>query len=416
MNIEHVDLYREAGRYAGWPANYGMWAWENEVVVGFTLGYYKENMPFHTRDKDKPFETMQARSLDGGANWQVLPFPGRTPGNRALSADEHMNPDLWVANMLDGNEAPLDCPGDIDFTHPNFALMCARTGLSAGARSWFYVSYDRCHSWQGPYWLPMFGQKGIAARTDYEVDGPHSCTLFLTATKSDGEEGRVFCARTEDGGQEFRFLSWVTPEPEGETIMPASVRLSPERILCAVRCSGAGHGSERPPCWIDLYLSEDNGLSWTHLSRPVSDTGLVGNPPTLTQLHDGPLCITYGYRNAPFGIYAVYSQDEGSTWSAPIPLREGAGNHDIGYPRTVQLANGSMVTVYYYNDAADGERYIAGTGVATLAQHSGNSSCVWWLKCHVHIPNLNVRRSLNGCDGQHRHQRRLLHNRSNPSW
>ena len=100
--MEQVTIYREAGRYGGWPANYGIWAWGDEVVVVFILGYYKENAPFHARDKDRPFVTMQARSLDGGKSWDVQPFPGRTPGNRGLSADEHMNPHLQVGNALNG--------------------------------------------------------------------------------------------------------------------------------------------------------------------------------------------------------------------------------------------------------------------------------------------------------------------------
>ncbi len=68
----------------------------------------------------------------------------------------------------------------------------------------------------------MFGQRGIAARTDYIVNGSRSCTLFLTATRSDGNEGRAFVARTEDGGRAFGFLSWIGEEPEGFSIMPAS--------------------------------------------------------------------------------------------------------------------------------------------------------------------------------------------------
>jgi hypothetical protein len=42
-------------------------------------------------------------------------------------------------------------------------------------------------------------------------------------------------------------------------------------------------------------------------------------------------------------------------------LRENAGNHDIGYSRVVERADGNLVAVYYHNDVADGERYIAAT-------------------------------------------------------
>jgi len=280
-----------------------------------------------------------------------------------------MNPHLWAANALDGENAPRPvaarCPGGINFAHPNFAMMCARTGLHAGAVSWFYVSYDRCKNWEGPYWLPLFGQAGIAARTDYIIDDPHPggsrCTWFLTAARANGQEGPVLCARTTDGGQSIELLSWVTPAAEGYSIMPASLRLSPTRLLCAVRCSSGDSAPTSPACWIDLYASDDNGASWAHLGRPVPDTGRGGNPPTLAKLHDGRLCITFGFRNPPFGIFAVFSEDGGATWSTPLALREGAGNHDIGYPRTVQLSNGTMVTAYYFNDAEDGERYIAAT-------------------------------------------------------
>jgi hypothetical protein len=326
------------------------------------VGYVKADVAFHARDMDRPFVTMQARSLDGGATWAVEPMPCRTPGNRALSADEHMHSRLWAAHSLDGENAPQPCPGGIDFTHPDFGLMCARTGLHAGARSWFYVTRDRARSWQGPYWLPDFGQRGIAARTDYVVTGPASCLLFLTAAKRSGREGRVLCAETRTGGKSFTFRSWVvTPEPAGYAIMPATVELDYRHLLCAVRCNGVRNGAGPQHGWIDLYASDDSGERWRFAGRPVADTGVGGNPPTLTILNDGRFCITYGYRSPPYAICAVLSDDEGQTWGAPIFLRTGAGNHDIGYPRTVQRPDGTLVTVYYYNDHPDGERYIGGT-------------------------------------------------------
>jgi hypothetical protein len=290
----------------------------------------------------------------------VAPFSGKTPGNRGISADEHMDRGMGVGDVFDGPNAPVDHPGATDFTHPDFALMWAKTGLRAGVRSFFYASTDRCRSWQGPYNLPMYGQTGIAARTDYLVSGPSACTVFLTANKPNGQEGRVFCARTTDGGKDFRFLAWIGPEPEGFHIMPASVRLSESRILVAMRCKGSGQFDETKH-WIDLYASDDDGMTWHYLNRPVPDTGVGGNPPTLTALRDGRLCLTYGYRAAPYTICARISEDEGRAWGEAIVLRAGGGCHDLGYPRTVQRPDGTAVTVYYFNDASDGERYIAAT-------------------------------------------------------
>jgi len=364
METEHITVYREEGRYAGWPANYGIWSWGDEIVVGFTLGYHRTDGVFHARDKDRPFITMQARSLDGGRTWRVHETPCRTPGNRGISADEHMRPELGTRQALESGmeNAPVDCPGGINFTHPDFALMCARTGLGAGTVAWFYVSYDRCRTWDGPFSLPMFGQAGIEARTDYLVSGADECMLFLTASKaSGGEGGGIFCARTTDGGKTFEFVSWVARADKGFVIMPASVRPSESRILVAVRCRGSKGVFTTAQCWIDLYASDDNGATWDHFNRPVPDTGMGGNPPALIRLHDGRLCLTYGYRAAPYGIRARLSSDGGATWGDEIILRDDGGSHDLGYPRTVQRPDDTIVTVYYFNDRLGGEGYIAAT-------------------------------------------------------
>ena len=85
--MKHVEVYRETGRYAGWPANYGIWSWGNEVVVCFTVGYMKEEISgFHPRDASRPFYTVQARSQDGGESWKVIPMTCKVPGNKSLSA------------------------------------------------------------------------------------------------------------------------------------------------------------------------------------------------------------------------------------------------------------------------------------------------------------------------------------------
>ncbi len=359
--MKHVVVYRESGRFAGWPANYGIWSWASEIVTGYFVGYVDPKAYYHARDKSKPFETIQTRSTDGGETWQNQAFPGRTPGGRCFSSDEHMLPGMGVGEVLDGEDGVQPCEGGVDFAHPNFAFLFAKTGLAAGVRSFFYYSLDRCESWRGPFDFPMFDQTGIAARTSYLVEGREQCLFFLTANKRNGLEGRVFCAETVDGGKSFQFVSWIGPEPEGFNIMPSAVRLTDEKILVAIRSQGEKRGAESPPSWIDLYVSNDRGRSWRQLNRPVDDTGWNGNPPTLTKLLDGRLCLTYGYRAPPFGIRARLSEDEGDTWGDEITLKEDAGNHDIGYPRTVQTPDGRIVTVYYYNEEAEGERYIAAT-------------------------------------------------------
>ena len=60
--VRHVVIYREPGRFAGWPANHGIWSWGNEILVGFSRGYDKDRGPFHHIDKEKPEEFLLARS------------------------------------------------------------------------------------------------------------------------------------------------------------------------------------------------------------------------------------------------------------------------------------------------------------------------------------------------------------------
>ena len=363
--MQHVNIYREEGRFAGWPANYGIWAWGDEIVLGFTVGYQNPDGGFHARDKTQRFVATQARSRDGGESWQLEGTPWPTPGDRGvLSADEHVEARLSAADAIASGLAnqPAPCPGDVDFTDPDFALMCARTGLGTGTVSWFYLSTDRCRTWRGPYALPMFGQAGIEARTDYLVSGPKELTLFLSASRADGGEGAgILAARTHDGGRTFDMLAWAAQLDNGYVIMPSSVRLSPTELRTAVRCREGGRGFEQARCWIDLFASSDDGHSFQHLATPVPDSGRGGNPPALITLADGRLCLTYGYRAQPFGIRARLSEDGGATWGDEIILRDDAGNHDLGYPRSVQRADGAVVTAYYFNDRADGERYVAAT-------------------------------------------------------
>ena len=357
---EHHVVYREKGRFAGWPANYGMWAWGNELVVIFAEGAFLPGIEGHKRDKSQPARTLQARSLDGGQHWDVRPIPCRIPGDRSLSADEHQIPRLQIGDPRGGANPPVPFSGEVDFTASGLAILCARTGLHAGASSWFYVSHDRAVSWKGPYALPDFGQPGISARTDWVALGPRHALFLLTAVKSDGREGRVLCAETVDGGRSFHLKSWVGPEPEGYAIMPSTVRLSEGSLLTAVRLHG-GKESARPWGWIDLYRSDDLGASWRLTRTVVPATGAWSNPPAMIRLRDGRIVLVYGNRDRPSSIRALVSDDAGESWGDEIVLRDGGGDEDIGYPRVVERADGRLVTAYYWDEAPDAERSIEAT-------------------------------------------------------
>ena len=58
---KHVKVYAEAGRFGGWPANHGLWSWGDEILVGFSAGYYKDLGERHHIDHDKPEEHLLAQ-------------------------------------------------------------------------------------------------------------------------------------------------------------------------------------------------------------------------------------------------------------------------------------------------------------------------------------------------------------------
>jgi hypothetical protein len=347
--IHHLKVCGEPGQYAGWPANGGMWAWGNELLVGFALGKHKEQ-PGHSRDAASMRDTL-ARSLDGGETWSIEPGP--------------------AASNIEPTHAKADteaaCPGTTDFTSPGFALTFR------GAT--FFLSDDRGRHWQGPWRFPNVEGQRIQGRTDYLVEGPRTLLAMLTVTKQDGLEGRVGAFRTEDGGGTWKRVAWVGPEPAGFSIMPATVRLSPSRLLTVLRCRTAGthrwlaYEVSEDCNWLESWLSDDNGASWRQVGRPVDDTGWGGNPAALVRLADGRICMAYAWRGFSLEqssrMCVRYSANDGLSWSDEVVVRSGDGaNQDVGYPRMCQRPDGKLVLLYYYNHAfrdAPSWRYIAAT-------------------------------------------------------
>ncbi|MGI8988198.1 MAG: sialidase family protein [Bryobacteraceae bacterium] len=335
---KNIIVYRETGRFGGWPANHGIWSWGDEILVGFSAAYFKHQpADRHQYENAKPEEPRLARSLDGGETWRIEKPASLLPPEQ-------------------GGPALSDLIEPMDFSNPDFIMTIRYTDKDAGSsRLWYSV--DRGKTWRGAFRFPVFGQPGIAARTDYVIEGKRQALVFLTAAKKNGKEGRVFCARTKDGGLHWTFGSWLGEETEGFRIMPSTVRLPGGVLLTATR-------TKQPPDsnWIDLFRSGDDGVNWTLASRPVPSTGIhSGNPPHMIRLRDGRLCLTYGYRGEPYGIRTRLSGDEGKTWSDETVLRADGAAWDLGYVRTAQRLDGKIVVVYYFAERPSSERVIVAT-------------------------------------------------------
>ncbi len=336
---KHVMVYDEPGRFCGWPANNGIWLWEDEVLVGFTLSYYQEKELHHSVDETKPSKSVLARSLNGGTTWSLE------------------DPENFVGDG--GKVKKLRQP--IDFNHPDFAFR-------SNGSNYFY-SYDRGKSWNGPFEFPPLVDSKLTSRTDYLILNDKTCLFFLSAEEDQvwaRLQDRAFAAVTKDGGSTFQFLSWITDSIKVRSVMPSTVRINDSHLVSALRRRFDRKYENKPRYpqnWIDVYESLDQGRTWQFLSK-VADTDRGkhnGNPPCLLKLEDGRLCVTYGFRGVPYGIRAKLSSDNGKTWGEEIHLRDDGRTFDLGYTRSVQRTDGKIITIYYYTTDKYREQHIAAT-------------------------------------------------------
>ena len=332
--VEHTVVFGKSDKFAGWPANNGIWTWgDKEILVGFSYGNYEEKKGHDITD---PKFSVLGRSFDGGKTWKIE------------------DPENFIGDEVQ----PKPAPGGINFAHPDFAMRVRNSQI--------LISYDRGHIWWGPYEMGRFGLDNtelseITSRTDYIVSSADDCLIFLSARQpSKFATDRAFCVRTTDGGKTFRFVSWMVPPGDPHrAVMPSTVRCSSSRLVSALR----RRAHPEDVCWVDAYVSNDNGESWSFLSK-IGDCGpWNGNPPAMVRLRDGRLSCVYGSR-AQRRIYTRLSSDEGASWGAEIVLRDDFRidtEPDLGYPRLVQRPDGKLVTMYYWTTEKRPQQHIAAT-------------------------------------------------------
>jgi hypothetical protein len=342
VNATHSIVYYEDGGFGAWPANNGIWNWENEILVSFSKGYYKNKPYQHSYDATRPNKRVFARSMDGGRTWNLEEETDVYPG----TVRPH-----------------LEFQKPINFLDPGF------TFTSNGGR--FNYSFDRGKTWANPHSYPDFHRdfNGHSARTDYLVINDSTCRIFI-ASEYVGKKGwaqdMAYMVETRDGGKTIDFVAWIAETDTLRSVMPATVMISPDYMVTALRrrynAPKEVNHSLRDN-WIDVYETRDGGRSWQFLSKVAeTDRGRRnGNPPSLVRLSDGTLVVAYGYRGDPYSIRARTSRDNGLTWSKEIIIRDDAIKWDMGYVRMVVLPEDKVAMVYYYATEERKEQHIAAT-------------------------------------------------------
>jgi hypothetical protein len=166
---------------------------------------------------------------------------------------------------------------------------------------------------------------------------------------------RAFLVRSRDSGETWGEPALIARDNAGQLSFeePALALTQDGHLLAVLRCG-------KPGSYEYLYQarSRDKGHSW---AEPVP-TPMWGHPAHVLELVDGRLLCSYGYRRPPFGVRACISYDQGASWNVEreFVLRDDGESRDCGYPSSVQLADGSLLTVYYIH-GTDGVRHIGAT-------------------------------------------------------
>lgn len=145
---------------------------------------------------------------------------------------------------------------------------------------------------------------------------------------------------SSDGGFTWSAPSPLPDAPEGSMYCePHAIQLPSGRILVHLRKETEGA--------IYQTYSDDEGATW---SEPEFLT--VGVPPHLMRHSSGVLICSYGYRHPGYGQRVLLSLDDGKSYESWI-IRDDGFSGDLGYPSTVELADGTLYTVYYQKTAPD---------------------------------------------------------------
>lgn len=168
-------------------------------------------------------------------------------------------------------------------------------------------------------------------------------TILWAGNRFDDVEGGIEIVKLDTQTCETEFVGKITIDDKSIFLNePYLLELPDGKLICHIR---AENDKVFTTC---QSVSYDKGRTWTKPERLLEEDG--GAPPYLIQLKSGVIISTYGRRKQPYGIMAMISTDGGESWEKDIRLYENAGSDDLGYPTTIELDDGTLLTVFYATD------------------------------------------------------------------
>ena len=192
------------------------------------------------------------------------------------------------------------------------------------------------------------GGLNFSARIPTVVNSPHGPLqlkdgrILYVGKQLWAKEHRIGAAESKDDGLTWTWLSEIPGRPGDDVATKYhelhAVETEDGRIITQIR------NHNKPDVGATLQCeSTDGGKTWT-VPKSIDVWGL---PSHLLKLKDGRFVMTYGYRRKPFGNQARISADQGRSWSEPLTISADGEAGDLGYPSTVELADGTLLTVWY---------------------------------------------------------------------
>ncbi len=207
-------------------------------------------------------------------------------------------------------------------------------GRKAELGTWMIRSTDGGRTWSPRY--------------DSLVNSPHGPVqladgrLLYAGKKLWADPKRVGVCESRDDGATWTWLAEIPARPGDDFAAYHelhAVETTPGgRILVQIRNHNKANAQETLQT-----ESDDGGRTWS-VPRAI---GVWGLPSHLLRLRDGRLLMTYGHRRAPLGNQARVSADGGRTWSEPLLVSDDGTSGDLGYPSTVELGDGTLLSAWY---------------------------------------------------------------------
>ncbi len=198
--------------------------------------------------------------------------------------------------------------------------------------SWLVKSTDDGHTWDK---IPTRMPAGNHISPSVLADGS-----LLTC----GAVDKDYCVfKSSDCGRSWRQIGIISgpKKPDGRPIINEShlLEVTPHRIVAMFR------SAEADICPVYQSESNDGGCTWS----PARKLPVMGCPPQLLKLKNGILMCSFGHRQNPYSIRAMFSHDLGRSWDFDniVTLYEWEDTPDMGYPSSIELDNGEILTVFY---------------------------------------------------------------------